>query len=155
MSKDLRFTGENPPPSLWTRFPNWENAYDEEGVPGQDETTLRPADNQQTIDDEISFTAGDAVLANGGSIPAFLCLLDCEPGWVYVYPGPQQDICWVLRYDVLKRQWVAMSDEWFLQGSSEVVPVPVDSPGIFPIRVSSRLPLAATGKPLVLEIASV
>src|SRR5262245_52114629 len=53
MEERLRFTGENPPLSLWARFPNWQNAIEEETFPGQDETTLRPADNQQTIDDEV------------------------------------------------------------------------------------------------------
>ena len=65
MEERLRFTGNNPPVGLWPRYPNWQNAYDEEGVPGQDETTLRPADNQQVIDDDVSFSAGDAALANG------------------------------------------------------------------------------------------
>jgi hypothetical protein len=50
----LQFTGENPPVRLWPRFPNRQNANQEEGLPGQDETTRRPADNQETIDDETT-----------------------------------------------------------------------------------------------------
>ena len=51
---------------------------------------LCPADNQQTIDDEVSFTAGDAVLANGQIVPAMLGVLSGELGWVYVYPDSSQ-----------------------------------------------------------------
>jgi hypothetical protein len=35
MKERLRFTGENPPRSLWARYPNWENAIDEEGFADQ------------------------------------------------------------------------------------------------------------------------
>jgi hypothetical protein len=52
---DLRFTGEWPPQSLWSKYPNWEYALDEEDEPGQDETTLRPSENQSNIDDDVAF----------------------------------------------------------------------------------------------------
>jgi hypothetical protein len=147
----LRFTGENPPPSLWARFPNWQNAYEEEGLPDQDETTLRPADNQLTIDDEVSFTAGDAVLASGQTVPSLLGVLCSEVGWVYVYPKPEQDECWVLRFDVPSGRWVAMNDDWFLE-SPGTLRVPLDDPALFPVRVSSRLPLERSGEIIAIEI---
>ncbi len=71
----LRFTGQAPPPGLLERYPNWQNAYEEEGMPEQDETTLRPADNQSTIDDIVSCTAGDAIFASGQRLPALLVVL--------------------------------------------------------------------------------
>jgi hypothetical protein len=151
MQERLRFTGENPPPRLWLRFPNWQNAFDEEGLPDQDETTLRPADNQRTIDDETTFTAGDAVFANGQVVPALLGVLCGDLGWVYVCPDPEQDNCWVLRYDVPSARWVAMNEEWFLQGA-RLLPVPVENPSVFPLRVSSRLPLQLTGNLIAVQI---
>jgi hypothetical protein len=147
----LRFTGENPPVRLWARFPNWQNAYEEEGLPGQDETTLRPADNQQMIDNDVSFTAGEAVMANGQRFPAMLGVLSGELGWVYVYPEPSQDVCWVLSFHVPSQRWAAMNDDWFLQGSA-VMRVPVGDSAMFPIRVASRLPLERTGEIIAAEI---
>jgi hypothetical protein len=147
----LRFTGENPPVRLWPRFPNWQNAYEEEGMPGQDETTLRPADNQESIDDDVSFTAGDAILPNGQVVPAMLGVLSGELGWVYVYPDPAQDICWMLSFHVPSQRWVAMNDDWFLQ-SGGVVRVPVRGSTVFPIRVTSRLPLQRSGEVIAQEI---
>lgn len=138
---------------LWPRFPNWQNAYEEEGFPDQDETTLRPADNQETIDDDVTFTAGDALLANGQTVPAMLSMLSCELGWIYVYPYPSKDICWVLSFHVPSQRWTAMNDDWFLQ-SGGLVRVPVENSSVFPIRVTSRLPLQRTGEIIALEIES-
>ena len=147
----LRFTGENPPPSLWGRFPNWQNAYEEEGLVGQDETTLRPADNQRAIDDEVSFTAGNVVFADGRTFPALLGVLCGSVGWVYVYPDPPRDECWVLRLDEPSQRWVAMNDKWFVQGRG-ILPVPVADPTVFPLGVTSRLPLESSGEIVSLDI---
>jgi hypothetical protein len=147
----LRFAGENPPIRLWTRYPNWRNAIEEEGLPGQDETTLRPADNQQSIDDDVNFTAGDAVRANGQRVPAMLGLLSGELGWVYVYPDPSEDTCWMLSFHMPSQRWVAMNDDLFLQGDG-LTRVPVGNSGVFPLRVTSRLPLDRTGEIIAAEI---
>jgi hypothetical protein len=151
VGEPLRFTGANPPVSLWPRYPNWQNAYDEEGLPDQDETTLRPADNQESIDDDVSFTAGDAVLANGESVPAMLGVLSGKLEWVYVYPDPSLDDCWVLSFDVPSQRWVAMNEDWFLQ-SAGIIRAPVNDASIFPIRVTSRLVLQHTGEKIEIEI---
>lgn len=153
MEERLRFTGGNPPPSLWGLFPNWQNAYDEEGLPDQDETTLRPADNQQTIDDDVSFTAGDAILSSGQTLPAGLCVVSGELDSISVYPEPGHDDCWVLSYHVPSQRWVAMNEDWFLQLGG-VLRVPVGDSTVFPIRVTSRLPLAQSGEVITVEIDS-
>ncbi|MFN0052766.1 MAG: hypothetical protein ACKV0T_11285 [Planctomycetales bacterium] len=151
MEERLRFTGENPPVRLWSRYPNWKNAYEEEGFPGQDETTLRPADNQLTVDDDVSFTAGDAVLSNGKIVPAMLGVDSGELGWVYVYPEPSSDDCWMLSFNVPSQRWLAMNDVCLLQ-SGGMVGVPVGDSAVFPIRVNSRLPLERTGAIISMEI---
>jgi hypothetical protein len=152
MEERLRFTGENPPVQHWLRYPNWENAFDEEDFPDQDETTLRPADNQDNIDDDISFTAGEAVLANGRNVPALLGLLSSQVDWIYVYPNPDEDVCWVLSFHMPSKSWKAMSEDWFLQ-SGGLVHVPVGDSSVFPLHVTSRLPLQQTRKNITLEIA--
>jgi len=37
-----------------------------------------PADNQETTDDDVSFTAGDAVCTDGRCVPTFLGVLCSE-----------------------------------------------------------------------------
>jgi hypothetical protein len=151
VEEGLRYTGQNPPVNTWDRYPNWQNAYEEEGLPGQDETTLRPADNQQTIDEDVTFTAGDALFANRHKVPAMLGVLSGELGWVYVYPDPAQDVCWMQSFHVPSQRWTAMNDHWVLKGPG-LVRVPVGDSTVFPIRVASRLPLDRTGEIIAVEI---
>jgi hypothetical protein len=143
----LRFTGENPPPGLWVRFPNWQNAYEEEGLPGQDETTLRPSDNQETIDDDVTFTAADAVFADGRTVPALLGVLAGDVGWIYIYPQPAEDDCWLLYLDLVSDRWTAMNGDALL-------PVPTEDANLFPMRVASRLPLQHTGQLIAIQIGT-
>lgn len=62
MPKPLRFTGQNPPPELWRTYPNWLNAFEEEGEAGQDETTLVPHEVQTHIAPHTAFTAATVCL---------------------------------------------------------------------------------------------
>ena len=152
MEERLRFTGANPPPNLWDRYPNWENAIDEEGEPDQDETTLRPSSNQRTIDDHVSFTAGEAVFADGRKVPALLILVSSELGWVDVYPDPSREETWMVCFDSPSSAWIAMNEDWFLN-STNSLRVPVEDDAVFPLNVKSRLPLKSTGNPISVVIA--
>jgi hypothetical protein len=146
-----RITGENPPLRLWQRFPNWQNAYDEEGLPDQDETTLRPSDNQRTIDPEVTFTAGDARLSHGRQVPALICLAFGELDQVYIYPDPEADECWLVSVDPLSGRWKAMNHDWLLQAEG-MLRVPLGDSSIFPLELTSRLPLEQTGKAIAVLI---
>jgi hypothetical protein len=151
MEERFRFTGQRPPPGLLGRFPNWEPAYDEECMPNQDESTLRPADNQRTIDDE-AWTAGDAILGSNQELPALLYVLRGELCIVYVYPEPPSAKAWAMRFDTPSQRWVPMNEEWFLQGEDDL-PVALDDSGIFPIQVTGRLPLERSSDNIRVEIA--
>ena len=105
MNANLRFTGENPPPELLSEYPNWENAYDEEGVEGQDETTLRPAENQSVIEEYTSFAAAEVVLNSGQKCPALIYMIEETAGldvyvrgkWHYINRKTDrfhQFLCW-------------------------------------------------------------
>src|SRR6516225_7420554 len=72
MAKKLRYTGDWPPPKVLQRYPNWEMAYEEEGMDGQDETTIRPQAEQTVIDLETVHTAADVWLADGRTYPAIV-----------------------------------------------------------------------------------
>lgn len=146
MKERLRFTGQNPPRHFWTRYPNWENAIDEEGFPDQDETTLRPASNQSSIDRFVTFTAGEAALADGRILPAFISLAGCEVWTISVYPETEREISWGVQFHVPTKRWLPMNEAWFLSELS--IPVPLETPGIFPMEVSTRLPLDRSGEPL-------
>jgi hypothetical protein len=71
--KRLRYTGRFPPLRELC-FANWELALDEEGRKGQDETTLRPCLEQRFIARETAWTAAEARLADGESLPALVCI---------------------------------------------------------------------------------
>jgi hypothetical protein len=142
-----RFTGENPPMRLWSRFPNWELALDEEGLPGQDETTIRPSVNQATIGPDVCFTAGDAALADGSTVPALLCMAMGQLDQVYVYHNPPEEHCWLVSVDPLSQGWVAMNQDWLLKQAG-MLRVPVGDRSVFPVTLTSRLPLERSGEPI-------
>jgi hypothetical protein len=52
MPKPLRYTGDWPPPNVLSQYSNWVFAYDEEGEDDQDETTVRPEEQQSFISHE-------------------------------------------------------------------------------------------------------
>ncbi len=69
---DLRFTGRLPTEAALRQFPNWEFALEEEGLPDQDETTLRPADEQARIEWETACTAATATTPDGTELMVIL-----------------------------------------------------------------------------------
>lgn len=74
-----RFTDIWPAPLLWAVTPNWTRALDEEGDRDQDETTVKPASEQRFISEDVDYTAGDAWLPDGRTIPALLHVISGEP----------------------------------------------------------------------------
>jgi hypothetical protein len=69
---DLRFTGRLPTEAAMRQFPNWEFALEEEGLPDQDETTLRPGEDQSVIDWDTACTAAIATTPNGTELMVIL-----------------------------------------------------------------------------------
>jgi hypothetical protein len=105
------------------------------------------------IDNTATFTAADALLADGRQVPALVSVISGELDCVYVYPEPERDMCWVCYHRTTKR-WVAMNEPWFLTCEG-VIPVPVDCTGLFPLEVSTGLPLEEPGTPLRVRIEPV
>ena len=145
MDERLRFTGEWPPAALWDEYPNWEYALDEEGLEGQDETTLRPADNQDAIDADTAYTGGMALLADGRQLDALLGVFH-DPESVEHVEVLVEDGVWGLWHDAGTGTWVSMVENWLPEAERRPA-VSLDDDTVFPMRISSRLPLESTGKP--------
>jgi hypothetical protein len=62
MKNHLRFTEAWPPIAVLVDYPNWVYALDEEGKPGQNETTIKPETQQLYVSQETCFTVADVVL---------------------------------------------------------------------------------------------
>jgi hypothetical protein len=87
-SRSLRYTDAWPSPPLWDDYPNWEHAYGEEGRSGQDESTLKPSRTQNHVHENAGYTAGDATLPSGVTVPALIHLRNGDPAGVTCF-GPE------------------------------------------------------------------
>jgi hypothetical protein len=143
----LRFTGEWPPPGLWKQYPNWESALEEEGEPGQDETTLRPSEEQRFVI-SFGFTAGEVEQANGQRLPALLSVCDEIDG---VTAFTSETGGWSIQRLGRPARWVCTVEDW--RPEAERAPsVSLEDPSVFPLRVRSLLPVRETGKLLEFTI---
>src|SRR5688500_14967146 len=107
--KPLRFTGENPPPEIWGEYPNWRNAYEEEGMNGQDETTLMPDEIKTHIRKYTSFTTGIARFNDGREFPAFLAVGEGRIDGCDVYQTANP---WRVIYNRPDKRWTPFLAEW-------------------------------------------
>lgn len=148
----IRFTGEWPPPELLTEYPNWENALDEEGVDGQDETTIRPADDQSRIGEYVAFTVGKVSLADQRELVAIVELgMDGVVGlnvllnheWFYLTRS-------VDKFNQFL-EWKPIVEDW-LPEKERSPSLDVTDSSIFPLQFVSRLPYYATSKQIKLVI---
>ena len=151
MPKPYRYTGSFPPIDVLAQFPNWENAIDEEGEDGQDETTLRPADEQTYIGEWVPFTAADAWLASGEHCPAIGYVIDpVGITSLHVFNG---DDWRELRYDLETQLWSPFVADYIPEPDRPPT-VSLSDTSIFPLRVSTRLPFEPGGEPFATTIDS-
>ncbi len=136
MPKPHRYTGDFPPIDVLAQFPNWENALDEEGEEGQDESTLRPAGEQSYIGEFVSFTACDTWLASGERRAAIGYVISSAIVSLYVADGSDW---WELRYDDESQRWQPFTPTWIPEAERPPT-VSLADTGIFPLRVATRLP---------------
>jgi hypothetical protein len=116
-------------------YPNWVPALDEEGEPGQDETTIRPDDEQRSIGPFTIYTAADAKLPNGRIVPALLGQLDAT----FLHKG-EVDV--IVVYDGRRRWRVSTYDHDDSWEPAEEGPTKKHGDiRAFPMQIRSRLPL--------------
>ena len=151
MSNDLRFTGDFPPPGLFEKYPNWEYALDEEGIDGQDETTLRPSEDQSVIGEYVSFTAGTAWLNNGHECPVIIELVDGVAGINFYLEGRWNRLLRsVDRFRQFER-WEPYVEDW-LPEEERSPSLRLSNEKIFPSRFASRLAHYVTSLPIRTKI---
>jgi hypothetical protein len=143
----LRFTGEWPPVEYLEQYPNWTNAYDEEGEEGQDETTLKPHEQQAFIDDEVSFTVGDVITAGGKKHLALIEVIRGVPQAVHVF-GEES---WGLELMYRAKRWASLRQDWVPE-EKRVKAVSLHDPELFPLQVVSRLPRVDGGQRIEFRI---
>jgi hypothetical protein len=139
--KKYRYTGGRlPPASALDLYPNWMPALDEEGEPGQDETTIRPDDEQSSISEFTVYTAADAELADGRTVPALLG----QPDATFLHKG-EVDV--IVVYDGNRRWQVETNDaegRWHPAEGARTKKY--GDRKTFPLRVTSRLCLPGSDK---------
>jgi hypothetical protein len=148
MSPPHRYTGEFPPIEVIDQFPNWDYALDEEGEPGQDETTIRPQSEQSFVTDDTAFTAVDVWLASTEQFVGIAEVLSCSVEGIEVLEPTGS---WRVFFHRPSRTWRAFTQDWLPQ-EDRCRSVPLTDTRAFPMRFATRLPAVATGKPCRLEI---
>lgn len=137
IDSSIRYTGENPPEHVLLTFPNWIQALDEEGIEGQDETTLKPDETQTVISADTQHTAADAIIYSGKSCAALLSLENGRIESVTVYDG-----MWSVRVDGDKWQSEKWAHDTRYHGNTTD----------FPITIKSRLRYGRTLRPIELQL---
>jgi hypothetical protein len=131
-------------------YPNWVFAYDEEGEEGQDETTVKPEEQQSFITGQTQVSAGRLLLADGQSVPAIVCLERGSPIGVSAYQGRWT---WSVWRDGNKPTWRPATQD-YLPESQRLPSVSLSDTRVFPLRFETSLPREAGGLPWRIEIRS-
>lgn len=148
MPKPLRYTGDWPPPEVLRGYPNWVFAYDEEGEEGQDETTVKPEDQQAFITTETQLTAGRLFLADGHTLPAIICMENGSPVGVSAFEGRWT---WSVWRDGRTKAWRPATED-YLPESERLPSVSLSDARVFPLRFATLLPYGRGGQPWQIEI---
>jgi hypothetical protein len=146
MENVLRYTGCWPPIDVLAKYPNWIFALDEEGKPGQDETTIKPETQQRSISEETCFTAADAKLADGRVLTAIMRLAANALLGLDVF----EEVDWWSLTQQHGSRWQALNETW-LPAEERRPTVSLQDRRIFPLSAESRLP-RDDGKHLTLRI---
>jgi hypothetical protein len=142
MAKLYRYTGEFPPTDVVDRFANWDYALDEETEDGQDETTIRPEDQQSYISEWTAFTAADVFLPSEKQLVALLELVAGQFTGLNVFDPPHR---WRLVFDLANKTWQRFVEDW-LPEADRSPSVSLEDANVFPLRIITRLPLGKGGK---------
>jgi hypothetical protein len=144
MKDRIRVTGDWPPQQYWDQYPNWENAYNEEGEDDQDETTLRPSLVQSYIHEDTTFTVGEVKSADGQTMVAILTVPGGKLEEANAFANGHG--VWSIFYSRVKAKWLTCD----YRHMPKIVEV--NEPNIFPLTIRSRLPREPGGKPIHIAV---
>ena len=148
MPNPHRYTGACPPPDVIAQFPNWDYALDEEGKDGQDETTIRPEQEQSLITTATGFTGAEVTLASGECLVGLADVgIDGVDG-INVFENGDW---WRVFFHRPTRRWRPLIEEW-LPEAERRPSVSLDDARVFPLRFITRLPRARGAHPYHIEI---
>ncbi len=133
----MRFTGQWPTPTVWDEHPNWEYALNEGGVPGQDESTLRPAEENDIIGPDVAYTAGELTQADGRGLPALIEMDHGRPVGIFAFVT--RESVWAVRELGMPPRWQPVSPDWIPKQESQLA-VSLDDSSVFPAVVRFKLP---------------
>lgn len=141
MERGYRYSYCDPPEEVLAVIPNWVQALDEEAEPGQDESTIKPDDTQDSIRPTTQHTAADAFFASGLSCAALL------RAWARLHVGSVEGLG---LYEG-EREFVLDDHGWKPHPWGAPTKVHTDAE-TFPLRVVSRLRSSTTGKRIELTL---
>jgi hypothetical protein len=148
MAKALRYTGDWPPPEVLRKYPNWVFAHDEEGEESQDETTIRPEDQQSFISHETQITAATLLLPDGRTLPALVCMDHGSPAGVSAF---EERWSWSVWRDHGTTSWSPPNQD-YLPEAERLPSVSLSDSRVFPVRFATLLPRESGGQPWRIEI---
>ncbi|HLJ88000.1 MAG TPA: hypothetical protein VKZ53_14355 [Candidatus Angelobacter sp.] len=146
MQNHLRYTGCWPSLDVLIQYPNWVFIFDEENAEGQDETTIKPEDQQSRISEETCFTTADATLADGRIKTAIIRLDENQPSALDVFDEGD----WWSVQQRSGKNWETVDEIWLPEKERRPT-VSLNDQGIFPLIAKSRLP-RSDGISLILSI---
>jgi hypothetical protein len=150
MARRYRYTGDFPPPEVLAQFSNWDFALDEEDEEGQDETTIKPEDEQSFITEWTAYTIADAFLPGGMRLAALVEFLSGQVGGVNVFEAPEW---WRVVFDWPSQTWQPFVEDW-LPLADRGTSVELSDARLFPLKIATKLPLGRGGQSWRMEIRS-
>ena len=140
-----RYTGEWPPIEILEKFSNWDYALDEEDVEGQDETTIKPQENQIEVDSATCGSVADISLPSGEKTHGVVVLADKDILFVDFLFNKKWH-----RIEKKKDVWIPLYEEW-LPVERRAPKFDIKDGRFFPMEVISRVPIQG-GERIKIEI---
>lgn len=147
----FRYSHEWPPLKMIDVYPNWEFGMDEEGEVGQAGTTVLPAESQKCVEPATAFTAGEATFADGRTFPALLGVLAGSVDRVVIFFETRAG--WEVWYTRQAGRWTIEPEAW-LTDPERCPPFSMETAGIFPIKIESRLTRRENGEKIRFTLAA-
>ena len=137
--KKHRYTGVWPPIKILQKIYNWDYALGEESSPGQDETTIKPQEVQNCIDNWTAFTVATVEFNDQSKHTAIIELINSKISSISVFHNDKDNECWRIVKNWNNSNWEPFIQDW-LPVERRCDSVTMKEYGIFPLKILSKLP---------------